>query len=194
MHRSFNLQDSWQFITFKNHYTASKLIRIDLADRVKDKPVPIVVFRRHRVAANGNPLKWKLRHESSSLTHTKTHLIFSKRSTYMFKPTLIGYAHCDLPCGIYDPAQAKIEAQSVKAAMEKYAASSDVDFKSRAVAVKEERSEMVKHHLWVLWTDYFKAPHFEKYPQLNTLFNEATKLAGLVASLNKVLSCGYFSK
>jgi len=82
----------------------------------------------------------------------------------MFKPTLIGYAHCDLPCGIYDPAQAKIEAQSIKAAMEKYAASSDNDFKSRAVAVKEERSEMVKHHLWVLWTDYFKAPHFEKYP------------------------------
>jgi nickel superoxide dismutase len=30
----------------------------------------------------------------------------------------------------------------------------------------------------VLWTDYFKAPHFEKYPQLHTLFNEATKLAG----------------
>ena len=96
----------------------------------------------------------------------------------MFKPTLVGFAHCDLPCGIYDPAQAKIEAQSVKAAMEKYAASSDVDFKSRAVAVKEERSEMVKHHLWVLWTDYFKAPHFEKYPQLHSLFNEATKLAG----------------
>ena len=96
----------------------------------------------------------------------------------MFKPTLVGFAHCDLPCGIYDPAQAKIEAQSVKAAMEKYAASNDVDFKSRAVAVKEERSEMVKHHLWVLWTDYFKAPHFEAYPQLNTLFNEATKLAG----------------
>ena len=45
----------------------------------------------------------------------------------MFKPTLVGFAHCDLPCGIYDPAQAKIEAQSVKAAMEKYAASSDVD-------------------------------------------------------------------
>jgi nickel-type superoxide dismutase len=40
------------------------------------------------------------------------------------------------------------------------------------------RTELVKHHLWVLWTDYFKPPHFEKYPQLNTLFNEATKLAG----------------
>jgi nickel superoxide dismutase len=30
----------------------------------------------------------------------------------------------------------------------------------------------------VLWTDYFKPPHFEKYPQLHTLFSEATKLAG----------------
>ena len=96
----------------------------------------------------------------------------------MFKPTLIGYAHCDLPCGIYDPAQAKLEAQSVKATMEKFAASSDLEFKARAIAIKEERSELVKHHLWVLWTDYFKAPHFEKYPELNTLFNEATKLAG----------------
>jgi len=37
---------------------------------------------------------------------------------------------------------------------------------------------MVKEYLWVLWTDYFKPPHFEKYPQLNGLFNEATKLAG----------------
>ena len=88
------------------------------------------------------------------------------------------FAHCDLPCGVYDPAQAKIEAQSVKACMEKYAASSDVDFKSRAVAIKEERSELVKHHLWVLWTDYFKPNHFEAYPQLHSLFNEATKLAG----------------
>jgi len=96
----------------------------------------------------------------------------------MFKPTLVGYAHCDLPCGVYDPAQAKIEALSVKAAMEKYAANTDVDFRARAVAVKEERSELVKHHLWVLWTDYFKAPHFEAYPQLNIHFNEATKLAG----------------
>ena len=87
-------------------------------------------------------------------------------------------AHCDLPCGIYDPAQAKIEAQSVKACMEKYAASSDPVFQGRAVAIKEERSDLVKHHLWVLWTDYFKAPHFEKYPNLNDLFNEATKLAG----------------
>ena len=54
------------------------------------------------------------------------------------------YAHCDLPCGVYDPAQAKIEALSVKACMEKYAASNDADFKSRAVSIKEARSNLVK--------------------------------------------------
>ena len=57
----------------------------------------------------------------------------------LFAPTIHVHAHCDLPCGVYDPAQARIEAE---------------------------------------WTDYFKAPHFEKYPNLHTLFNEATKLAG----------------
>lgn len=93
------------------------------------------------------------------------------------RPTTV-HAHCDLPCGVYDPAQARLEAQSVKACMEKYHASDDPDFRARAVAIKEERSDLVKHHLWVLWTDYFKAPHFEQYPQLNGLFNEATKLAG----------------
>ncbi len=93
-------------------------------------------------------------------------------------PRTSAYAHCDLPCGVYDPAQARIEAESVKAIMTKYAGSDDPDFKVRAIAIKEERSTMVKEHLWVLWTDYFKPPHFEKYPQLNDLFNQATKLAG----------------
>ena len=87
-------------------------------------------------------------------------------------------AHCDLPCGVYDPAQARIEAQSVKATIEKALASDDPDFKVRAMIIKEQRSHLVKEHLWVLWTDYFKAPHFEKYPQLHTLINDATKLAG----------------
>ena len=96
----------------------------------------------------------------------------------VFAPTITVSAHCDLPCGVYDPAQAKLDAQSVKACMEKYHASDDQDFKARAVFIKEERSDMVKHHLWVLWTDYFKPPHFEKYPELHGLFNEATKLAG----------------
>ncbi len=87
-------------------------------------------------------------------------------------------AHCDLPCGVYDPAQARIEADSVKGCMEKFNASNDEVFKARAVAIKEERADLVKHHLWVLWTDYFKPVHLEKYPQLHTLFWNATKAAG----------------
>jgi nickel superoxide dismutase len=98
--------------------------------------------------------------------------------TRLLAPKTVAHAHCDLPCGVYDPAQARIEAESIKAIDEKYQANSDPEFRTRALIIKEQRSELVKHHLWVLWTDYFKAPHFEKYPQLNTLFNEATKLAG----------------
>src|ERR1700680_3534764 len=98
--------------------------------------------------------------------------------TRLLAPKFVAHAHCDLPCCVYDPAQALIEAQSVKAIAEKYAANEDPAFRTRALIIKEQRSELVKHHLWVLWTDYFKAPHFEKYPQLNELFNEATKLAG----------------
>jgi len=87
-------------------------------------------------------------------------------------------AHCDLPCGVYDPSQARFEAESVKATIAKYHASDDEVFRTRAILIKEQRSDLVKHHLWVLWTDYFKPPHFEKYPHLHQLFNEATKLAG----------------
>jgi nickel superoxide dismutase len=96
----------------------------------------------------------------------------------LFAPRTTVHAHCDLPCGVYDPAQARIEAQSVKAIIEKYQANEDPEFRTRAIIIKEQRAELVKHHLWVLWTDYFKPQHFEKYPQLHQLFNEATKLAG----------------
>ena len=96
----------------------------------------------------------------------------------LFRPAVTAHAHCDLPCGVYDPAQARIEAESVKAIMEKYQGNDDPVFRTRALIIKEQRAELVKHHLWVLWTDYFKPPHFEKYPQLHQLFNEATKLAG----------------
>jgi nickel superoxide dismutase len=96
----------------------------------------------------------------------------------LFARTIEVSAHCDLPCGVYDPAQARIEAQSVKAICEKLQGNDDPDFRTRALLINEQRAELVKHHLWVLWTDYFKPPHFEKYPDLHRLFNEATKLAG----------------
>lgn len=93
-------------------------------------------------------------------------------------PTQVAYAHCDLPCGVYDPAQARIEAESVLKIMEKYAGFHDEHDKMRAVLIKEQRAELVKHHLWVLWTDYFKPEHLEKFPGLHDLFWRATKQAG----------------
>ncbi len=80
------------------------------------------------------------------------------------KPARTVHAHCDLPCGVYDPAQARIEAESVKACQEKYQGSDDQIFRDRAISIKEERADLVKHHLWVLWTDYFKPEHLEANP------------------------------
>jgi nickel superoxide dismutase len=94
------------------------------------------------------------------------------------KPTRVVHAHCDLPCGVYDPAQARIEAESVKGCQQKFQDSDDPVFRERAVQIKEERADLVKHHLWVLWTDYFKPEHTQKYPQLHDLFWNATKEAG----------------
>ena len=96
----------------------------------------------------------------------------------LFAPKVRVSAHCDLPCGVYDPAQARVEAESVKAIQEKYQANEDPDFRTRALFIKEQRAELAKHHISVLWSDYFKPHHFEKYPNLHQLFNEATKLAG----------------
>ena len=101
-------------------------------------------------------------------------------------PPEVVHAHCDLPCGVYDPAQARIEAESVKATMEKFKDSKDETFKVRATIIKEERADLVKHHLWVLWTDYFKPEHLEKYPQLHDLFWKATKTAGEAKKTNDV--------
>lgn len=88
------------------------------------------------------------------------------------------YAHCDLPCGVYDPAQARIEAQSVLEIMKKYEGLHSQEDKWRAVFIKEQRADLVKHHLWVLWTDYFKPEHLEAHPNLHDLFWQATKQAG----------------
>jgi len=103
------------------------------------------------------------------------------------RPQRVVRAHCDLPCGVYDPAQARIEAESIKAVQERYqdaagkksAAETEDDYRSRCLTIKEERADLVKHHLWVLWTDYFKPDHLKKYPQLHDLFWNATKEAGL---------------
>jgi len=96
----------------------------------------------------------------------------------LLKPKRIAYAHCDLPCGVYDPAQARVEAESVLNAAKKYQESDDGSFRQRCITIKEERAEKVKHHLWVLWTDYFKPEHLVKFPNIHDLFWKATKKAG----------------
>lgn len=98
-----------------------------------------------------------------------------KLSLFSIKPV---YAHCDLPCGVYDPAQARIEAESVLQIMKKYPELHHEEDKWRAVFIKEQRADVVKQHLWVLWTDYFKPEHLEKHPDLHDLFWRTTKQAG----------------
>jgi len=100
----------------------------------------------------------------------------------------IAEAHCDAPCGVYDPAQARIEAESVLMLTKKI-----LDLKrpegddetthkayantlARFITIKEARADMAKHHLLVLWTDYFKPEHLTKYPDLHETFWKAAKL------------------
>ncbi|HIE21195.1 MAG TPA: superoxide dismutase, partial [Acidimicrobiia bacterium] len=78
----------------------------------------------------------------------------------------IAHAHCDLYCGVYDPAQAKIEAMSVLKIAQKYHATDDPVFRDRAILLKEERAEDVKHHLMVLWADFFTTEHREQFSNL----------------------------
>ena len=80
----------------------------------------------------------------------------------LFKPKNVAYANCDLPCGVYDTAQARINAESVVNASKKYQESDDPAFKQRCITIKEDMAEEVKKDLWVLWTDYFKPEHLEK--------------------------------
>lgn len=108
------------------------------------------------------------------------------RLSEFLRPGRVVHAHCDLPCGVYDPAQARIEAESVMAIQQKYQdaesqkkpTESADDYRARALLIKEQRADLVKHHLWVLWTDYFKPEHIEKHPDLHEKFWKATKLAG----------------
>ena len=104
--------------------------------------------------------------------------MLSRLRDLLVAPTLDVSAHCDLPCGVYDPGQARFEAESIKNTIKKVADNPDPDFRVRALLIKEERAKAVRRHLCVLCTDYFKQPHFDTYPHLHTLITDATKLAG----------------
>ena len=98
----------------------------------------------------------------------------------MFAPRVTAHAHCDLPCGIYDPEQARIEAESCLKIQQKLEDNQDPAFRTRAIAIKEERAELVKHHLDVLWHDYFKPEHLSALPDLHQTFWAAAKQASTV--------------
>ena len=95
------------------------------------------------------------------------------------------HAHCDIPCGIYDPISAKIAAQTVLKMVMRIKALEDssnnqIDQQvtlNRYTLVKEQHAELTKHEIDILWHDYFKPEHLEKYPDLHTKVWEATKLA-----------------
>lgn len=105
---------------------------------------------------------------------------------------LVAHAHCDGPCGIYDPASARIAAEAAlsmtKKLLQLNAPSTDdkqafaayLNTFSRYVAIKEEQAHLAKTELLVLWTDYFKPVHLEKYPELHTTFWKAAKLCSSV--------------
>jgi nickel superoxide dismutase len=98
----------------------------------------------------------------------------------VLRPKRRVHAHCDIPCGIYDPAQARIEAESCYKIIEKYNGSSDELLRARCIDIKEQRAELTKHHIDVLWHDYFKPEHVEKFPDLHEVCWKASKAASKV--------------
>ncbi len=96
-------------------------------------------------------------------------------------------AHCDGPCGVYDPASARIAAEAVLSMTKKILALNagahdhgTANTLSRYVSIKEEQAHLAKTELLVLWTDYFKPVHLEQYPDLHTKFWNAAKLCSAV--------------
>ena len=99
-----------------------------------------------------------------------------------------GYAHCDGPCGVYDPASARVAAEAVQSMTKKMNAlesnhgdsgsnsASYINTMSRYAVIKEEEAQKCKDELLVLWTDFFKPQHLESIPGLHDTFWQAAKL------------------
>lgn len=128
------------------------------------------------------------------------------RNLVKFLSTRPIYAHCDIPCGIYDPHTAQLASQTVLKMVQKInelptenPSVNDRNSFVRMVKVKEEHAEICKREVLILWTDYFKSEHLEKFPDLHTLVWKTTKLCSdnkravdeakaneLIASVDKI--------
>ena len=110
----------------------------------------------------------------------------------IFPAATVVSAHCDGPCGVYDPADARIKAEAVLSMAKKIAAlqengdAASQHTISRFIAIKEDQAHKCKTELLVLWTDYFKPVHLEQYPDLHTTFWNAAKLCSAVKVENSV--------
>ncbi len=107
------------------------------------------------------------------------------RLSSLLAPKTVAHAHCDIPCGIYDPSGAQLAARTVARMVEligqidaSSTAMADRQKFVRCVAVKEEHAELVKRDVQVIWSDYFKPEHLEKFPELHTKVWNILKLAG----------------
>ena len=91
-------------------------------------------------------------------------------------------AHCDIPCGIYDPHMAQVAALTVLRmnqlieGLQSEGVARENSF-SRYISTKEAHAEQCKRELDILWHDYFRPEHLEKYPDLHTIVWNANKLA-----------------
>jgi len=101
----------------------------------------------------------------------------------IFYPSNYAFAHCDIPCGIYDPHTAQLDALTVvrmNQLIQDLGNEKDPESLakfSRYIEVKETHAESVKNELRIIWADYFKPEHLEKYPDLHDLFWKAMKSA-----------------
>jgi nickel superoxide dismutase len=107
------------------------------------------------------------------------------RFDHLFAPKTVAHAHCDVPCGIYDPAGAQQAARTVARMVELIGqiepgstAVADRNKFVRCVNVKEQHAELVKHEVQVIWSDYFKPEHLAANPDLHTKVWNILKLAG----------------
>ncbi len=98
-------------------------------------------------------------------------------------PTRVVYAHCDVPCGIYDFRPAQIAAATVLKMVQKIKdlptgnrSVEDGNSFVRMVWTKEEHARKCKEELLILWTDYFKPEHLSMFPNLHETFWKAAKL------------------
>ncbi len=100
-------------------------------------------------------------------------------------PTRPIYAHCDIPCGIYDPHEMQLAAHTIIRMVNLInesaggSATKDDNHKVvRCIKVKEEHAGKVEHEVVTLWADYFKEEHLKDYPDLHDLVWKTLKLTG----------------